>query len=62
MRLPSASELVTVWELGLGLTPIERALRLLAALFPEASDEELAHFTIGERDAWLLTLREYLRR
>jgi hypothetical protein len=60
MRLPSASELVTVWESGLGLTPIERGLRLLAALFPEASDEELAHYTIGERDAWLLTLREQL--
>jgi hypothetical protein len=60
MRLPSASELVTVWESGLGLTPIERGLRLLAVLFPETSDEELANYTIGERDAWLLTLREQL--
>jgi hypothetical protein len=60
MRLPSASELVALWESGLGLTPIERGLRLLAALFPEVSDEELANYTIGERDAWLLTLREQL--
>ena len=60
MRLPSASELVTVWESGLGLTPIERGLRLLAAVFPQASDEELADYSIGERDAWLLTLREQL--
>ncbi len=60
MYLPSASQLLTVWESGLRLTPIERGLRLLASLFPDASDEDLARITIGQRDAWLLTLRSQL--
>ena len=60
MRLPTASELITVWETGLGRTPVERGLCLLAALFPDESDADLANYTIGERDAWLLTLREQL--
>lgn len=60
MHLPSAYELVATWEAGLRLTPVERGLRLLATLFPQASDDELADYSIGERDAWLLTLREQL--
>lgn len=60
MHLPSAAELIAVWESGLRLTPVERGLHLLATLFPQASDEELAQRTIGERDGWLLTLRQQL--
>lgn len=60
MRLPSAAELVVLWESGLRLSPVERGLRLLAALFPQTSGEDLAQKTIGERDGWLLTLREQL--
>lgn len=60
MHLPSASQLISVWESGLRLTPIEQGLRLLASLFPDATDEELARITIGQRDAWLLTLRGQL--
>jgi hypothetical protein len=59
MRALSASELLDVWERGLTQRPIERALALLGAACPELSPDELAGFTIGKRDASLLTLRAW---
>lgn len=56
----SASELLDAWERGLDQQPIERALTLLAAARPDLPPEDLARLSIGQRDAQLLALREWL--
>jgi Zn finger protein HypA/HybF involved in hydrogenase expression len=58
MRAPTTSELLGVWERGLGQGPPQRALGLLEAAYPETSPETLACLSIGQRDARLLGLRE----
>jgi hypothetical protein len=58
MRALSAAELLDVWERGLAQSPAQRALTLLALATDEAPLERVAQWTIGERDARLLTLRE----
>jgi uncharacterized protein (UPF0212 family) len=58
MRALSASELLSVWELGSRQLPLERAFTMLAVVCPEISSESLARLTIGQRDARLLALRE----
>jgi hypothetical protein len=60
MRALSAGELLDVWEKGFARTPTGRALALLAAANPEASQDALADLTIGQRDAQLLMLRDWL--
>jgi uncharacterized protein (UPF0212 family) len=60
MRALSASELLSLWERGLAQSPIERALTLLAAANPEAAPDDMARLSIGQRDAQLLTLREWM--
>jgi len=55
----SAAELLRVWELGLAQPPLQRALTLLAAAAPDITPEALYNLSIGERDARLLTLREW---
>ncbi len=59
MRALSASELLDVWEHGFGRAPAEQALVLLAAACPDLSPDQLASLSIGQRDAHLLTLREW---
>ncbi len=59
MRALSAAELLSVWERAAGLLPHERGLSLLATACPESSPDELSALSIGERDARLLTLREW---
>lgn len=59
MRPLSASELLTVWEQGLAQPACQRALMLLAAASPESALDTLAQLSLGERDARLLTLREW---
>lgn len=58
MRGLSAGELLAVWERGQGLPPEDQALLLLAAASSTSLDA-LAALSIGQRDAWLLTLREW---
>lgn len=58
MRALSAGELLGVWERGLGQRPVDRALTILAASC-DARPDALASLTIGQRDARLLTLREW---
>jgi len=60
MRALSASELLSVWERGLAQSPIERALTLLVAANPEAAPDDVARLSIGQRDAQLLALREWM--
>lgn len=59
MRSLSAAQLLDIWEQGRSQTPVQRALTLLAAADPGAPLEVLERLSIGERDARLLTLREW---
>lgn len=58
MRSLSPHEILQIWEIGQGQTNIERALTLLAFAFPNHTQEQLAGLTIGQRDYYLLQLRE----
>jgi hypothetical protein len=58
MRTPSIPDLLRAWERGLDQRPIQRALTLLAAAWPDTPPDVLAGLSIGQRDARLLTLRE----
>lgn len=57
MRALSAHELLDAWEKGLGRTPHERLLPLLAAFRGEDAGG-LSRLSVGRRDAALLELRE----
>ncbi len=59
MRPLKPAELLEAWERGRGASPVDRALMLLAHACAERSWDGLAALPIGERDAWLLTLREW---
>src|SRR5690349_2264975 len=58
MRPLSASAVLQVWEQGQRGHSVNKALALLAAALPERSLAELADYSLGERDAILLQLRE----
>lgn len=58
MRALSDSELLSVWEQGIGLPPVKRALDLLAGSCSEMPLDELARLSIGQRDYLLFRLRE----
>jgi hypothetical protein len=58
MRVLTASDLVRTFEALQDQNPLEQALTLLHAAFPESDRETLANLTVSERDAWLLELRE----
>ena len=58
MERPSRARLLELYEQGRALHPLDRALLLLGAAFPDAPPERLADLTIGERDAALLALRQ----
>ena len=58
MRALSAADLLTVWEHGLSQSTAQRALSLLALACADTPVERLAEFSIGQRDAQLLALRE----
>ena len=60
MRLPTPAELLRVWEVGLTQTPLERCLHLLRVSTDAPDFNHPARLSIGERDARLLQLREWL--
>lgn len=55
----SAAQLLDAWEQGLSEPAYRRALPLLAAASPDTSIDAVAALSVGERDRWLLTLREW---
>ena len=59
MRALTAIEMLDVWERGQGQTPLKQALMLLAAANPGTPVETLEQYSVGRRDADLLTLREW---
>ena len=60
MRVPTAPELLVIWERGQQQVAPHKALLLLSAACPEIAPEALVALSIGQRDAFLLTLREQL--
>ncbi|AFZ12025.1 hypothetical protein Cri9333_1116 [Crinalium epipsammum PCC 9333] len=58
MRPLSADRILQIWEIGQSQHPIDRALTLLTFACPDRTAQELASLSIGQRDAYLLTLRE----
>lgn len=58
MSVLSAQDVVGVWETGVRQHPVDRALTLLAAAYPDLSREALISMSVGQRDALLLTVRE----
>ncbi|WP_413167483.1 hypothetical protein ACL6C3_12480 [Capilliphycus salinus ALCB114379] len=58
MRPLSADRILQIWEIGQSQHPVHRALTLLAFACPDRTAKELASLSIGQRDAYLLTLRE----
>lgn len=57
MNALADSELLAMWERGVGRGPVERALLLLGAALPERDPAHCAEITIGTRDATILKLR-----
>jgi hypothetical protein len=56
----SASELLTVWEDGLDQPLLEKTMRLLGKACSVADYYDIGLLSIGERDARLLQLREWM--
>lgn len=59
MRALSVPELLHVWERGLAQSPVQRALIFLSVACPDIQVKELTELSVGQRDARLLTLREW---
>jgi hypothetical protein len=57
-HIPTASQMLHVWEQGRFQTPAQRAFSLLALAVPAVSNEHLGGYGIGQRDQELLRLRE----
>jgi hypothetical protein len=60
MKPLTTAELLAVWEHGLNQSLLVRVLTLLSAACPEMDAEAIAQLPIGERDAMLLQLREWM--
>ena len=56
----SAAQLLDLWEQGAKLPPYAQALLLLSAVFPTLTQDELADWSLGQRDAALLELHALL--
>src|SRR5260221_8691169 len=59
MRALYTPDILQVWEMAQHQCPLDRALTVLAVACPELTSDELSGLSIGERDARLLTLREW---
>lgn len=58
MRPLTATDIISIWDRGQSLHPIDRALLLLAASLPEVDPAELPNLTVGQRNSRLLHLRQ----
>ncbi len=56
----TAAALLAVWERGVNQTLLERVLTLLAEACPEMDAAAIGRLRIGQRDAMLLQLREWM--
>ncbi|MEL6469502.1 MAG: phage baseplate protein [Cyanobacteria bacterium J06623_4] len=55
----SARELLHLWEWGQGQLPVQQALMILSAVYPEVPLAQLSELSIGRRDAHLLAVRSH---
>jgi hypothetical protein len=55
----SASELLDIWEQGMGESPVNQAVLILSSACPEVSEKEIMELSIGQRDKYLITLHEW---
>lgn len=60
MRALSPDVLIEVWEDGMRLHAVDRALLVLSRVCPERDHHTLAGMTVGRRDAMLLAVRRQL--
>ena len=60
MRPPAITELLTVWERSIEQPLLQRTINLLDLSCPEFDSEAITKLSIGERDARLLLLREWM--
>jgi len=60
MKTPNTAELLHLWECGIGQSAAIRGLLLMSAVVPTSDTDALARMSIGQRDVWLLNLREAL--
>lgn len=58
MRPLLAPDILRVWEEGQAEYLVDKALTLLHASFPDTTRHKLAELSIGQRDSYLLKLRE----
>src|SRR2546421_12086759 len=58
MRILTEQEMLRIWEIGLDQHPVDRASTMLAAALPELAPEKFLALSIGQRDAYLLTIHE----
>jgi hypothetical protein len=58
MQALSAQQILQIWDVGQRQHPIDRALMLLSAAMPDCSIDRLANLSIGQRDGYLLQLRQ----
>lgn len=58
MRAFSDHEVLRVWETGLALHPVDRALAVLATVFPAAERDVLVATGVGRRNERLMEVRE----
>jgi hypothetical protein len=58
MRPPPPADLLDTWERGFHQPPSRQAIALLEAAAPDQASDALEGMGIGQRDAWLLSLRE----
>lgn len=61
MRPLSDDDILFLWEQGARRHPVDRALLILALHLPDTDHDLLAQMSIGQRNAWLLALRQALR-
>ena len=60
MRPVSASELLSIWEREMNQSLIQKTLILLCQASPEMTSDDVAKLNIGQRDAMLFQLREWM--
>lgn len=56
MQTLSSSDLVALWERGLGLHPLDQGLLALSAALPEVPPETLADWPLGQKNRALIKL------
>jgi hypothetical protein len=59
MKRLSPREMLQVWESHLQFSPLQRSLHLLSVLY-DTDEKTMGKLSIGERDARLLTFREWI--